>query len=253
MRINKGEHMIRLKKNDKLIVIIAVTVIIVAAIGIIAYESPKEGEYEPAESGEGNIFMVDWKLENGTSSSISGYASKKSIYEEAISISKGNLKSVQFNLSWVDDKAFLSRIGLDTLILEITTPDGTIYEESAKSAKKSKAGNVVIDVTIEGMPSTSSIETDDEYEAERQLNEEVTNEFTIRVGCKVGEILGSLRPRDKGNYFDLEISYEYYYASLTPEEIKETGSDDDSFGDYSEEAYTPPFMSMMYAGYGRLF
>lgn len=258
MRETKGERMISLKKNDKIIIVIAVAVIIIAGIGIAAYNPPDEPDIME-ENGK-NTFMVEWDIMSGPSEMTSDYAGKKSPYEGTYSIGEANIKSIKFNLTWIDDKAFLGRLGRDTLILEITNPDGDVIEESAQSAVKSKFGNVELTIIVSGSaPSTVPIEADDEDEARDQLMQEpyyddkwVNKEFTIRVGCSVGEILGGIRPRDKGNSFDLEVSYEYYDASLMEEETKETGSDGDSFGDYEDEGYTSAFMSMLYyAGWGK--
>ena len=240
--------MIHLKKNDKIIIVIAVAIIIVAGVGIAMYNPPEETITEG--ENEKNTYLVEWDIMSGSSTMISDYAGKKSPYEGTYSISQANIKSIKFNLTWIDDKAFLGRLGRDTLILEVTTPDGDVFEESAQSAVKSKFGNVELELFVGSTPPTESIEADDEYDAEDQLNQEpyyddkwMNEEFTIRVGCNVGEILGNIRPRDKGNSFDLEISYEYYHASLI-EETKETGLDD-NFDDFRDEGEGPPYLSMI--------
>jgi hypothetical protein len=248
--------MINLKKNDKIIIVIAVAVIIIAGIGIALYIPPEETIIEE-ENGK-NTYIVEWDIMSGPSTMISEYAGKRSPYEGTYSIDQANIKSIKFNLTWIDDKAFLGRLGRDTLTLEITNPDGDVIEESSQSAPQSKFGNVELTIIVSGSaPSSQPIEAVDEFDAQDQLMQEpyyndkwVNEEFTIRVGCNVGEILGNLRPRDKGNSFDLEISYDYYDASLMQEETMETGSDNDSFGDYDDEGYTSAFMSMLYNGCG---
>ena len=144
--------MMALKKNDKLIIIAAIAVIIIAGVLIAAYSPPEETTPEPSDS-EKTLFNVDWNIRSGSLPCISGFSDKKAPYEDTVSIPRGNLKSVTFNLSWIDDKVFLRRIGRDTLTLEITTPDGKVYEDSAKSAVKTKDGNVEIIVTVNSMPS----------------------------------------------------------------------------------------------------
>jgi hypothetical protein len=250
--------MIRLKRNDKIIIIIAVAVIIVAAIGIAVYIPPEE-EPKDQKSETMKSFTVDWEEMTATYKSDSGYTGKKAPYEDTMSLSQGNLKSIHFNLSWMDDKTFLGRLGRDTLTIEVTTPDGNIHEESKQSAGRAVTN---IEFTINGintMPSMGTIEAEDLYEAEDIVNQEpyysgkwVNEEITINVYVNVGEILGNLRPRDKGNGFDLEITYNYYEPIvLEEEEIIETGSNDNFDDELTEEDYTAQYLSMVLGGWHR--
>jgi hypothetical protein len=250
--------MIRLKRNDKIIIIIAVAVIIVAAIGIAIYIPPEEEQMDKT-SETMKSFTVDWEEITATYKSDSGYAGKNSPYEDTISISKGNLKSINFNLSWRDDKTFLGRLGRDTLTIEVTTPDGAVHEDSKQSQGKAVTN---IEFTIPGintMPSMGTIEAEDRYEAEDIVNQEpyysdkwVNEEITINVYVNVGEILGNLRPRDKGNGFDLEITYDYYEPIiLEEEEIIETASDNNFNDELTEEEYTAQYLSMVLGGWHR--
>jgi hypothetical protein len=244
--------MITLKKNDKLIIIIAVAVIVIAAIGIAAYEPLEENDKRSPKSTM-SIFTVNWEEKTGYLSTISENAHKKSPYEGNVSINQDNIKSINFNISWKDDKTFLGILGRDTLKIEITTPDGDVYEESLQSAGN-KLNNIEIIIDgINAMPITDTIEAKNLDEAEQELKQNHTKdkweneEFGIKVTVTVGEILGKLRPRDKGNSFDLEIMYKYYDGSLTQEEIKETGSDggNNSVDNSENEEYTPPYLSMI--------
>ena len=243
--------MITLKKNDKLIIIIAVAVIIIAAIGIAAYEPLETNDKESHKSAM-NTFTVSWVEKTDYLSSINEYAGKKSPYEGNISIDKDNLKSINFNLSWKDNKAFLNKFGCDILKIEITTPDGTVYDKSLKSDGK-KINNIEIPIdNINPMPITEAIKAKNVDEAEQKLKQNYTKdkwknaEFGIKVTVTVGEKIG-WRLRDKGNSFDLEIMYKYYDGSLIQEEIKETGSDgrNTSADDSENEEYTPPYLSMI--------
>ena len=243
--------MIRLKMNDKIIIIIAVVIIIIAGIGIAAYNPPEEEINDKLDYGMIS-YMVDWDVR--TNSLIySDFAGKKSPYEENITINHGNLKEIMFNLSWTDDKATIrGRFGLDTLTLEVTTPDGTLYQESDKSASRTREGNVLISIPVNGMPSTDTIKANDSYEAEEKLKEEpysnlkwVNEEFNIKVSVKIGEIRILKKMRDSGNDFDLEMTYDYYSPSLTEDETKDTGSNSDTTNDLNEESDTPPYLSMI--------
>jgi hypothetical protein len=253
--------MITLKKNDKLIIIIAVAVIIIAAIGIAAYEPLEQNDVESSKSTM-NMFTISWEEKTAYLSTISEYAHKRTPYEGNISIDQDSLKSINFNISWKDDRTFfLGRFGRDTLKIEITAPDGIVYEELLQSDGNAINHIEIIIDEINTKPISETIESKNLDEAEQKLKQNNTKdrwkneEIGIKITVTVGEILGNLRPRDRGNSFDLEIMYNYYDGSVTQEEIKETGSDGgNSSTDNSEgEEYTPPYLSMILrTGSGRL-
>jgi hypothetical protein len=228
--------MIALKKNDKLIIIIGVVILAVAVAAIALYQEPlTDDDNGIIPNINDKVYEIDWMVQDATLEAISDFASKSDVYETMVSVPHGNLKSVSFNLTWMDDKTFfLGRMGLDTIGLEITSPDGEIIAESQKSARGTKDGNIeIIFDNIVPMPS-DTVEADSQMDAEDMLDESPyyddmweDEEFTIRVSVAVGEILGNIRPRDKGNSFDLEITYDYYYpvtVSSMNDETKNTGS-----------------------------
>lgn len=232
-----------LKKNDQIIIILAVIVIIVAGIGIALYTSPSsEDIIKFPDISEEATYEVEWVTQTMSLSRISEFAGKRAAYEGTVSIPHGNLKSITFNMSWVDDKALLGIFGLDTLSLEVTAPDGTTQQDSAKSARSTRAGTVAVSYTnINPMPSTASFEAASYEEAQQMLrqapyySDKWTNkEFNIKVSVSVGEILGMLRPRDKGNDFTLDITYEVYHSKTT--ELVETSySAEDEYKTLSEQ------------------
>jgi hypothetical protein len=233
-----------------MIIIIAIIVIIIAIIGIASYRPPPERPFKP-EIEEEQLFKVEWNTTRGSLSPKSGFAGKKTPYETTISITQGNLKNITFNLTWTDDKAPLfGRFGLDTLTLEVIPPDGEPKEASSKSAPRTKEGNVEITLDTNWEPPIS-MEAKNDVEARKKLNEEpyysdkwVNKDFKIKVTVDVGEIRLLKRIADKGNNFELKIKYEYYVASIEPEETRETGSND-PFGELRGEEDKPPFLSMI--------
>ena len=114
-------------------------------------------------------------------------------------------------------------------------------------------GNGTLSFRVNNMPYSDSIEAEGIDEAKQKIYDMFTGQdttsFDITVSVKTGEPLR--RPlkyiSDKGNDFEIEVTYEYYYASLTEEETEGTGSDggDDSFDNLKEEGYVPPFLSMI--------
>ena len=246
--------MINLKKNDKLIIIVAVAVIIIAAIGIAAYNSPETKINEFLETGE-NMYTVTWEKKTNSLSPISDFAGKNAPFNESYSIAAPTgsvcvLTNVDFQIIWQDDKTIgiVLKRGLDTLTAEIIPMIGESKIHRAKGG-----GNETLFFDINDIPSLDSIEAEDISEAKQKVYDMFTGQditsFDITVSVKTGEPLR--RPlkyfSDKGNDFEIKVTYEYCYASLMEEETEGTGSDggDDSFDNLKEEGYVPPFLSMI--------
>ncbi len=256
--------MINLKKNDKLIILIAVAVIVIAGIGIALYEAPEDnGDDDSKDNDKLEMYEVNWDLKSG-SQTISDFADKNTPYEGTVSFNKGNLNEIVFNVSWIDDKApLLGRFGLDTITVQIETPDGMTYEGSATSEKQTKEGNFEIIINVDGIPSTDIIEAEDMSEAESMLMEEpyyddtwVNEDFKITVICDIGEIRILKKLGESGNDFTIDITYSYYdpYLVEMEDDTKDTsdndsGDDPDPFDEIYETALSEFYKSMTY---GRL-
>jgi hypothetical protein len=206
-----------LKKNDKIVIAIALFVIVVAGIGIALYTSPPAGNTPVTPVPETNTYAVSWNVQSGSISDITGYAAKNSPFEQMITIPHGNLKTITLNLSWIDNKALLGRFGLDTLGIEVTAPDGSTASDSAKSMQRTKAGNVEVTFTnVNPQPSTEPIVAQSPSDAQTQLMKSpyysdkwLNQDITVKVSCNPGERI-LWRLRDKGNSFTVAITYEYY-------------------------------------------
>ena len=211
-----------LKKNDKIIIAVGIIILLVAGTLIVFYTQPTEeiGNVTP-QNPQGTTYEVNWTVEKTSLSTIDQYAGKTAPYQGTFMISHGNLKSITLNLSWVDDKALLKRFGLDTLTIEVTTPDGDVVSNSAVSARKTKEGNVNLEFrSITIAPSDTPIQANSTADAQNRLtklpyynDKWVNKEFTYTVSVTVGEKI--LRFRDKGNQFTLNINYEYYSPEVS--------------------------------------
>jgi hypothetical protein len=246
--------MISLKKNDKIIIVAAVIVILLASIGIAMYTSPEPEPISTTTTG-GTTYAVEWKTHNGSLTPISEFAGKRSPYETTVTIPEANLKTITFNMTWVDDHStFLKRFGLDTLTIEVTTADGEIAEtESNVSVAKTREGNILFTVTVDNSRPPDSLTANDLQAAQAKLKETpfndeswTTKEITIKVSVNIGEKRILAKLFDKGNSFDLDISYSYTEAVLKEDQTKSTmmgelpPDDDDLWGDDG-----PPYMSMI--------
>ena len=131
--------MIALKKNDKIIIIAAIAVIVIAGVGIAAYTPEDTNDIELPMNE--NQFTITWKTTSGTTESMSGFASKDAVKKDTFTIDQKNIKSITVNMSWVDDRTTLrGRFGLDTLELKVTDPDGNDKKAQATSQKRSGQG-----------------------------------------------------------------------------------------------------------------
>jgi len=258
--------MISLKKNDKIIIIIAVVILIIAGVGVAMYQSPKSTENIPQESIGEKSYDIIWTARNGTPILISDFADKKAPYEGMTSIPEQNVKSITFNLSWTDDRmTFLKRMGLDSLTLDVTTPDGMTSTQTNKSARITGKGTITLTVDTGISPPKEAIKAKDEKEAQTKLMDTQYHDDSwtdkniyINVSVQIGELRFLKKIRDKGNDFELTISYQYYDGALKEDTTKNTGGDsttppdDNPWVEENIPQEIPPYISMIIStGCGR--
>ena len=234
-----------LKKNDKLILIVGVVILIVAAIGIAFYTSADVDDTDIFTDSDKKTFDITWSEMTTDMPVIDGKAEKSYSESESISAPDGSiLTKVEFQLTWADDytSGFLLNKGEDTLTAKIGKP-------GAEPEKKTsiKQGNMTFSFNVNDRPSDDYVEAEDADKAKEIVDEWFPNEneasFDVTVNVQTGE---KLRPRlikilrffqDKGNNFDLKITYTYYVFNI--EEPEEDGNGDDDVpptglgGDYN--------------------
>jgi hypothetical protein len=245
--------MISLKKNDKIIIIVALVILVIAGVFIVMYQSPKTPSGPPSTITGEKTYDVTWTLRNGTLDTISEFAGKKSQYQGTAMIPEGNIKSITFNLSWTDDRmTFMKRMGLDSLTLEVTTPDGVTFTETNTSAPITGEGTITYTVSTGIIPPVS-LKATDEKTAQAKLKEKPYNDdswankdITINVSVQIGELRILKKLRDKGNDFELKITYQYYDGVLKEDKTKNTGGDSNTPPDDPwAEQEKPPYISMI--------
>lgn len=237
--------MINLKKNDKLIIIIAVAVIVVAGIGIAAYNPPEDNGTSTSGIGGSQTYDGTWETHTKTVS-VDGeyYAGKGAPYSNEIKIDHENIVKVTVKITWTDDSTYgiLRTKGADTLTAEVTYKGTTDTWESVEN------GTNEFFYKINSLPYDTTIDADNEQDALDKLEAEYGTDdsltFTIDVSVQPGEKI--FRPlkylRDKGNDFELTITYEYYTASVTEGGIKDTGQDNNDSDDPED---IPAYLGMM--------
>jgi hypothetical protein len=234
-----------LSRSDKIIAIVGVIILIIAAIGIFiyyqTYEEPEEVEVEPL------ITTYDITWAKGTGDILIGdslYAGRQQTYNELITVTSTDraftiLTDVEFHISWMDDKTvgilrFLKR-GKDTLTASITPSMGG----EGKGGESKWYGNLDFPFSVYDMPTETEIEAEDVFDAEEKIRLMYTDQdsadFDVTVDVKPGEKIR--RPLkylgDKGNTFYLNATYTYYYPII--EEIPSTDDGLDEDGDDETE------------------
>jgi len=253
--IDTGDSMRPLKKNDKIVIIVAVVILIFAGVGVAMYQSP-----QPTTNLNSNIpseksYDVIWTLQNGTLNTISEFAGKKTPYQGTVRISEDNVKSITFNLSWTDDRmTFMKRMGLDSLTLEVSMPDGIYYfTETSTSAQITGAGTISHTIIKDIIPPDTPIEAADEEDAQVKLEDQsyfddswTDKDISINVSVQIGELRILKKLRDQGNDFELKITYQFYDGVLKEDTNINTGDD---FGISPEDPWAeqevPPYISMI--------
>jgi len=251
-----------LKKNDKIVIIVAVLILIVSGVGVAMYQSPDTTNNLSSILTTEKNYDIIWTLRNGSLNTISEFAGKTSPYETTVMISDENVKSITFNLSWTDDRmTVMKRMGLDSLTLEVTMPDGIYYfTETNKSAQITGDGTISHTIFKDIIPPDTPIEADNEQDAQTKLKDKsyfddswTEKEITINVSVQIGEIRIWKKMRDKGNNFDLEITYQFYDGVLDEDvNINIGGNNNTPPDDPWAEQVIPPYISMiMNTGCGR--
>jgi hypothetical protein len=247
--------MVSLKKNDKIILIVAVVILVIAGVGVAMYQSPTPQSSLPSTIMNELNYDVNWTVRNGSLNTLSDFVGKKSQYETTVMIPEGNVRCVTFNLSWTDDRmTLLKRMGLDSLTLEVTMPDGLYtFTEMNTSAPITGKGTITHTIVNGIIPPDVPIKADNEKDAQAKLKSKpyyddswTDKNININISVKIGEIRLLKKIRDKGNDFNLKITYQYYDGILKMDTNKNTGGDsspppDDIWTNQEE----PPYISMI--------
>lgn len=227
-----------LKKSDKLIAIVGVVILIVAAIGIVLYTSTDTDDNDIVP--EGDVFYVTWTEDTGEMLPINGYVGKSGVYSEPFTITgvpAGSiLTGVNVQLTWEDDnthRGILSK-GIDTLMAEICLTGGEAQPDVTQGR-----GNNTLPFTINDRPYDETIDAEDLSEADQIVYDMTQGKndasFDVTITVQTGEKLR--RPlqflKDKGNDFELKVTYTYYTPTVEQEVSEDEDNDDDDITESS--------------------
>ena len=244
----------KLKKNDKIILIVGIVILIAAGAGIALYTVDDSDNAEIKE--DINLFSYTWIKKTGNIILLDNeYASKNEPYEALLSVtspSNSVLTNIELKISWEDDRTYglLTEKGVDTLTAEISIG-------SDEKTITSNGGNESLTFTINSIPISDTVEATSTTDAMDYIDDIITGQnkanFDIMVSVIPGEKIWRLLKymRDKGNDFDLTAEYTYYYYEfddISPkendDETKDMGGSLDDFGYSIGEFY-------INLGYGR--
>jgi hypothetical protein len=223
-----------LKKNDKIILIVGVVILVVAGIGIAFYTSPVNEKPVGEAKADTIIYTYTWTQNTGEKTIGDALtAGKGAPYEEPIFIQGQSgtvITSVEFQLDWEDDVTYgiLRKKGLDTLTADIS------YKTDTKSETSTGNGNHTFVFTINERPKDGTIEAKSREDAVDQIQNNISGKnsvsFDITVSVDTGESFIRLLKflKDKGNDFSLTATYTYYTMSLQESEPSDDDTDDDT-------------------------
>jgi hypothetical protein len=212
-----------LKKNDKIILIAGVAVLIIAGIGIAVYTSPNSDELDVGDTEPDYYsFTYNW-IKNPVEIILddSIYVEKSSTYNGDFTINSPSgsvITDVNVEIIWEDDYTYglIRTKGEDTLSITITDENGGSKSESATGGE-----NLTFQFNnINDMPTSDSILAEDKTDAmnilDGMISGENTASFNIEANVETGERLIRLLKfiRDKGNDFQIKVKYNYYIYEI---------------------------------------
>lgn len=211
-----------LKKNDKIVAILGVAILVIAGIAIFLY--PQDDTIGKPTEPVKKSFEVIWEQKTETTSYDTEYVTMGEPYSKSFTFGKnsGVLTSVSIRIEWEDDNTYgiLKKHGQDTLTLNIGLAGGAVQNYEGTGS-----GNETLSFSsINVKPTVNTIEAENRDEADIELmnitrgkgSAEFNVEGTIVVGegFKIFQPIRSLLNKDSGNDFSLYVTYTYWYPEI---------------------------------------
>ena len=234
---------INLKRNDKLILIVGIIILVVSAIGIAAYTSYEPDDVKIFTEPEMKTYEVIFS-ESSDIDEVEGYANKRDPYSKPFTISSpigSILTNVDISIDWQDDYTYglIIKKGEDTLTARITYEGETKKYSGVRSDKKEIASFKINDVPIlDNIEAENDEDASDIIDSMFSENNEATFDLDVEVdtGERIWRLLKYIR--DQGNGFKLEITYHYFTYNIEEiEEIIPASSNQDFYNGACGEFY----------------
>jgi hypothetical protein len=227
-----------LNKNDKIILIAGILILIIAAVGVAVYTSPDTDDITAGDTKpEYKNYSYNWKANSGEKTiEESMYVDKNSEYSDSFTITTPSgsiLTNVDVIVNWEDDNTYglLRRKGEDVLTIEINQRGSAPKTESSEGG-----GYMNFTFKVNDLPTSDLVFAEDKQDAkeiiEGMFPDENFASFDITASIDTGERLLRFLQfiRDQGNDFELKLKYTYYSCLIEEphdedEEDKNTGSD----------------------------
>jgi uncharacterized protein YpmB len=246
-----------LKKSDKIIAIVAVVILIIAAIGVVLYADREPDEVEPTTKSK--EYAVEWIRSEGNlniAESVGSEAYTTPFTITASSKPDSVLTSVNVLITWDDT---ITKNGLLNKGLDKITTKMALKGEDPKEYTATGMGNKTLTFSVFSKPQDENIEdAKDLTEANQMISEEYKNmdsaDFDVEVtwtkgekfSLRLGRLLNFLK--DKGEDFKFEITFEYYYPDV--HEVGDDGGDDSNRETNIQTVYgATPYVSTSYIGF----
>jgi hypothetical protein len=226
-----------LKKNDKIILVVGVVILIVAGAGIALYRTPSDSNKMNNKTDEGNYyFEYTWEEKTASLATASPRVEKDDSFEKTYTIKTPEgaiLTQIKVNIQWEDDNTFgiLRTKGQDVVTETVT------FKGSSDDKESTLKGNDNFTFKVNSVPKDGNKYASSLSEFQLEFDEEFGNMNTAEVDVMVSIEPGEpwwriLFNKDTGNIVDITIDYTYYSYDYTYEdddEMKSSGSggDDD--------------------------
>ena len=225
----------KLKKNDKIILIVGVVILIASGAGIALYNVDDADDSSLVEDSE-MTYEYTWTKKTGETNLGSNiYAGKGDTYDSSLTLTAPTgsvLTKVDIELNWEDDSTYglLSKNkGQDTLEGFIT------FGSKEESIDSVGSGNITVYFDkINDVPIDDSVQATSEQGAKDTINGLISGNnkatFDVYIDITPGEKIWRLLKwtRDKGNEFDLVATYTYYTYDLDDTDSSDDNDDDDT-------------------------
>ncbi|MCJ7570364.1 MAG: hypothetical protein MUO82_00580 [Candidatus Thermoplasmatota archaeon] len=218
-----------LKKSDKIIALVAVVILIIAAIGVILY-TEKKPEVKLAVK---EMFLYNVTVETNPSSltldNTDYTMTNKKPYTGTFEVTSDNLEGIDIYIEYKDNDRglFFKESRKNTITV-------TVYDEAKTEVLTTKIigmGNETLNIPGSKALDIGQIIAKDINDAREKLAENLsktglTQKYTIEVSVKYGEVRIRKKIIEKlsGDSFTIEITANHYDYQL--EEVKNSNSDD---------------------------
>lgn len=223
-----------LKRNDKIILIVGVVILIIAGAGIALYNTPSEDTFSDTNDTDEMDYLYTWLQRSGSEFIESPMVNEDTPFEKEYTITSPSgsvLTQIIVNIDWVDDNTYglIRTKGQDTLTIEVTLDGRTLDEMSVME------DNLTFPFNINSMPIDGAVNASSPSGASSRLISQYDrmNEADINVmlSIETGEPWWRfLFNRDNGNSVDISVDYTYYMFELTQvddgDDMKTSGNDD---------------------------